>query len=144
MWGPRRLTTLWAKEAEREVKDCKQEMRSCLKLLNSIQSREFNHKHNIVRYISPDIRHEGTVSVMMSSFLILCEYCAYYTRLADDSGRAVEDMKYLRSLKHWDHGFESNWRHGYQSAFLLFVLFYVGSGLATGQITLPSNATNCR
>jgi hypothetical protein len=101
MWGPRRLTTLWAKEAEKKVKDCKQEMRSSLKLLNSIQSREFRHKHKIVRYISPDIRHEGIVSVMMSSFLILCEFCAYCTRLADHSGRGSKSWNIFARSNTW-------------------------------------------
>jgi hypothetical protein len=45
---------------------------------------------------------------------------------ADHRGRA------LRSLEHWDRGFESHSRHGCLCAFILFVLSCIGSGLATG------------
>jgi hypothetical protein len=38
---------------------------------------------------------------------------------ADHSGRAVYGMKCLRSLEHWDRGFESHSRHGCLSAFIL-------------------------
>jgi hypothetical protein len=37
----------------------------------------------------------------------------------------------FRPLKHCDRGFESHSKHGYLSAFILFVLAYVGSGFAT-------------
>jgi hypothetical protein len=39
-------------------------------------------------------------------------------------------MKCLRSLEHWDRGFESRSRHGYLSAFIMCLC--VGSGLAMG------------
>jgi hypothetical protein len=48
------------------------------------------------------------------------------------SGRVVWGMKCLRPLEHWDCGFVSHSRHGCLSAFILFVLSCVGSGLATG------------
>jgi hypothetical protein len=52
---------------------------------------------------------------------------------ANHSGRAVQGMKYLRLLEHWDHVFESHSRHGYLSAFILCLCCPVyGSGLATG------------
>jgi hypothetical protein len=41
-----------------------------------------------------------------------------------------------------DHGFEPRFRHGCLSAFLLFVLSYVGSGLATRLITRPRSPTD--
>jgi hypothetical protein len=59
------------------------------------------------------------------------------------SGRAVQGMKFLRPLKHWDDEFESHSSHdGCLSAFLLFVLSRVGSGLATGLLTCPRSPTN--
>jgi hypothetical protein len=47
---------------------------------------------------------------------------------ADHSGRAVKDANCLRSLEHWDHGFESHSGHGCVCAFVLCV----GSYLAVG------------
>jgi hypothetical protein len=47
---------------------------------------------------------------------------------ADHSGHAVYGMNRLRSLEHWDLGFESHSRHGCLCTFILCV----GSGLATG------------
>jgi hypothetical protein len=48
-----------------------------------------------------------------------------------EQGRAsivqYQGMKCLRPLEHWDRGFESHSRHG-----RLFILFVLGSGLATG------------
>jgi hypothetical protein len=52
-------------------------------------------------------------------------------------------MKCHCPLKHWGRGFEYHSRHECLSAFLLFVLFCVGSGLATGLITYPSSRTDC-
>jgi hypothetical protein len=54
---------------------------------------------------------------------------------ADHSGHAVWDMKCLRSLERWDHGFESHSKHGYLYCVRLFcicVFLCVGSGLAIG------------
>jgi hypothetical protein len=47
---------------------------------------------------------------------------------ADQSGRAVEGMKCLRPLEHWDRGFESHSRHECLCTFILCV----GSSLETG------------
>jgi hypothetical protein len=49
--------------------------------------------------------------------------------MADHSGRAVEGMKYLLSLEHWDRGFEPH-RKGMD--FCVYSVFVLGSGLATG------------
>jgi hypothetical protein len=48
-------------------------------------------------------------------------------------------MNCLRLLKHWGHGFESHSRHGCLSVcvYIVFVLSYVGSGLAM-RADLPS------
>jgi hypothetical protein len=46
---------------------------------------------------------------------------------ASHGGRAVYGMKYVRSLEHWDRGFESHLWHGCLRLFCLCV----GSGLAT-------------
>jgi hypothetical protein len=54
------------------------------------------------------------------------------TAIAYRSGRAVYGTKCLRRLKHWDREFEFQSRHGCLSAYILSVLSYVGSGLATG------------
>jgi hypothetical protein len=35
-----------------------------------------------------------------------------YQPRTDHSVRAVQSMNRLRSLEHWDRGFESHWRHG--------------------------------
>jgi hypothetical protein len=52
---------------------------------------------------------------------------------ADHSSRAVWGMKCLRSLEHWDRGFESHSRHGCLSLFILCLCCPVlGSGLVTG------------
>jgi hypothetical protein len=40
-------------------------------------------------------------------------------------------MNRFRRLKRWDRGFETHYGHGCLSAFILFVLSCVGSGLAT-------------
>jgi hypothetical protein len=48
---------------------------------------------------------------------------------ADDSGRAVWGMNCLRSLEHWDRGFEYQSRNG---CLFVFILCLLGSGLATG------------
>jgi hypothetical protein len=48
------------------------------------------------------------------------------------SGRAVWYIKCLRSLERWDRWFESHSRHGFLSAFIVFVVPCVGSSLATG------------
>jgi hypothetical protein len=39
--------------------------------------------------------------------------------LANRSGREVYGMNSLRPLQRWDRGFESHWRHGCLSAFIL-------------------------
>jgi hypothetical protein len=39
------------------------------------------------------------------------------------SGRAVEGMKYLRSLKHWNRGFESHLRHGCLCVYSVCVVY---------------------
>jgi hypothetical protein len=41
-------------------------------------------------------------------------------------------MNRLRTLEHWDRGFESHSRYGCLFAFILRVVLRVGSGLATG------------
>jgi hypothetical protein len=42
-------------------------------------------------------------------------------------------MNRLRPLEHWSRGFESHSRHGcIACVYSVFVLSYVGSGLATG------------
>jgi hypothetical protein len=51
---------------------------------------------------------------------------------AGHSSRAVWSMNRLRSLEHWDRGFESHSRHGCMCTFILCMLLRVGSGLATG------------
>jgi hypothetical protein len=45
--------------------------------------------------------------------------CATY------NARAVKGMNCLRSLKHWNRGFESHSRHTCLCAFILFVFFCV-------------------
>jgi hypothetical protein len=49
-------------------------------------------------------------------------------------GRAVECMNRLRPLEHWGRGFESHSRYGCLCLrlFCVYVVLYVGSGLATG------------
>jgi hypothetical protein len=47
------------------------------------------------------------------------------------SDRTAWGMKCLRPLKYWDHVFKSNSRHACLSAFILLVLFCVGSDLVT-------------
>jgi hypothetical protein len=43
----------------------------------------------------------------------------FHTHTVDHSGRAVWSMKCLRSLEHWDRGFQSHSRHGSLFAFIL-------------------------
>jgi hypothetical protein len=50
----------------------------------------------------------------------------------DNSVSIVTGMNCLRSLEHWDLGFEFNSRHGCLRLICVCVLLCVGSGLATG------------
>jgi hypothetical protein len=49
----------------------------------------------------------------------------------DKSGRAVQGMKCLRSLKHWGPEFQSYWRHGCMCLFCVCAVLNIGSGLVT-------------
>jgi hypothetical protein len=51
---------------------------------------------------------------------------------ADNSGRAVLGMNFLRPLERWDRGFEFHSRHGCLCVYSVFVFSCVGSGLASG------------
>jgi hypothetical protein len=50
--------------------------------------------------------------------------------ICNHRGRAVEGMNCLRLLDHRDRGFESHSKHGFLSAFILFVLSCIGNGHA--------------
>jgi hypothetical protein len=45
----------------------------------------------------------------------------YFEKYADHSGRAVCGMTCLRSLEHWDCGFESHSNNGCLCAFFLYL-----------------------
>jgi hypothetical protein len=53
----------------------------------------------------------------------------HYLLTADHNGRAVWGMNSLRSLEHWDRGFESRSRHG---CLCVFIVLCVGRSLETG------------
>jgi hypothetical protein len=76
------------------------------------------HKSNTV---SPHIRKEmeGTFKQCYWVKFPSLQYDGLTDPFADHSGRTFWGMKCLRSLEHWDRGFESHSRHGCLFAFIL-------------------------
>jgi hypothetical protein len=54
---------------------------------------------------------------LQNAFLFFVFICLRIIWQADHSGRAFWGMNCLRSLEHWDRGFESHLRHEYLCAF---------------------------
>jgi hypothetical protein len=52
----------------------------------------------------------GGLAMSFSFLLVKFDLCKYID--TDYGGLAAEDMKFLRSLKHWNLWFESRSRHG--------------------------------
>jgi hypothetical protein len=66
-----------------------------------------------------------------------------YARV-DHSRRAVLGTKCLRSLEHWDHGFESHSSHGYLCVYSVFSLvFCVGKVLAAADYPYKESFRLC-